>query len=88
MSGVWSCRGGQGVVGKSSVDTSATWPPVPPERERKRYFHVSWRVTPFNKHSAEGEDPDECLGCNLRLLHDFTGHQRSEMGLIVFLHCL
>lgn len=57
------------------------------KEEEKGTFHVSWGVVPFNKHSAEGEDPGECLSHNLRLLHVFTGRRRSEMGLIVFLCC-
>lgn len=65
---------------KSSIDTSATWAPISPERERKRHFHVFWGVIPFNKYSTKGEDPDECLSHDLRILHDFTGHRRLEMS--------
>lgn len=86
----WHSPGGQAVVRKPGMDTSAMQVPVPPERERKRYFYVSLRVIPFNKHSTE----DEYLSHNLRLWNYFTDHQRwgwlcsSAVQCLIFSQCL
>lgn len=69
-----------GVVRKSSMDSSATWAPVSPEKGRKRPLHVFWGVISFNKYSTEGEEPGECLSHDLGLFHYFTGQYRPVIS--------